>query len=139
MADTKPAVYESFTDIETLRYASHLIRSRANLAAGSPWKAAPVWSPDSTSTSGIYSHAHPTGTVASEVAASARVRPGCGGIRNPHNAVHIASFADPAVALAVADLLDRTVDNAEERGIDGGVDEPHVLAIARAYLAGEPR
>lgn len=128
------------TDLAALKHATYLIRLRAEAATKSPWKAAPVWSPDATATSAVYSHAHPTGTVQSEVVAAGRVRPGYGGIRRASNAVHIASFADPAVALAVADLLDSVIEDAVEQvGIDGQGDQPLVLAIVRAYLAGEPR
>jgi hypothetical protein len=75
------------------------------LAAGGPWTCSPVWSPDSGSTSGVYSNAHPTGTVASEVVASGRVQRGYGGIRNPHNAVWITLMQSDGGDL-LADLLD---------------------------------
>ncbi|MFC6017765.1 hypothetical protein ACFP2T_16310 [Plantactinospora solaniradicis] len=145
---------ETPSDLDTLRRAANLIRSRANRASGSPWKASPVWSPDSAATSAVYSHAYPTGTAGSEVVASARRqtgKSGYGGIRNPHNAVHIAAFADPAVAFAVADLLDQAIDiwnkpislpavsPTDVDAVDFAGLTRSALSIARAYLVGEPR
>lgn len=93
------------TPAEELRAAADALRLQAKLATDGPWTCSPVWSPDGTATSGVYSRAHRTGTVASEVVASGRVRLGSGGIRNPHNAVWI-TLMQPAVAEPLAVLLD---------------------------------
>jgi hypothetical protein len=75
------------TPAEELRAAAAKVRHLGAVATAGPWTCSPVWSPDSPSTSGVYSRAHPTGTIESEVVASGRVKRGYGGIRNPHNAV----------------------------------------------------
>lgn len=90
--------------------AAHLLEDRANVATVGPWNASPVYSPDASATSGVYSHAHPTGSVASEVVASGRIKPGYGGIRQPHNAVFIAAL-DPDVAKAIVASWEHQADD----------------------------
>lgn len=90
--------------------AARLLEDRANVATGGPWNASPVFSPDATATSGVYSFAHPSGSVESEVVASGRIKPGYGGIRQPHNAVFIAAL-DPDVAKAIAAAWEHLADD----------------------------
>lgn len=90
--------------------AAELLRARAGRAAAGPWTASPVYSPDASATSGVYSLAHASGSVASEVVASGRIKRGYGGIRNPHNAVFIAAL-DPEVALLLADSWGHQADD----------------------------
>jgi len=97
MTDHNPA--------ETLTNAAKLLRERAAVATAGPWVASTVRSPRATVTSGIYSHAHPAGSTASEVAASGRKGRGCGGVTNPDNAAWIA-LMHPGVGLALAELLE---------------------------------
>lgn len=102
------------TPAEEVRTAAEALRLQAKLATDGPWTCSPVWSPDSSNTSGVYSRAHPTGTVASEVVASGRVKRGYGGIRNPHNAVWI-TLMQPAVAEPLAVLLLRLSEDMRQR------------------------
>jgi hypothetical protein len=126
------------TPAEELRYAAQKVRHLGAVATAGPWTCSAVWSPDSKSTSGIYSLAHPTGTVASEVVASGRVKPGYGGIRNPHNAVWI-TLMQPAIAEPLADWLESCAIQA------GKVTDPrnqeiiadqHALKVARQINGG---
>lgn len=129
------------TQSDLILKAARLIRRRALAATASPWHASPVWSPDAVSTSAVYSHAHPTGTVESEVIASGRIRSGYGGTRNPHNVVHIAGM-QPSVVLLIADWLESCGNALAATSDDffAGCDEPDAvetaLGIAQAYLAG---
>lgn len=101
---------------DVLRQAAALMRSRAEAATG----VAHHWRVARNSKPGA-------GFVA------------CGGVHiavtdealtgGPSNAEHIASW-HPAVALAVADWLDREADYADVRGIVA----PPALAVATAYL-----
>jgi hypothetical protein len=123
-------------DVE-LRNAAAKLRKHVKHATDSPWHARPVWSPDAVSTSAVYSHAHPTGTVDSEVVASGRIRSGYGGIRNPWNAEYIA-LMQPAVGAALAQLLDVEADVvaariAQDRTEDYAADygTGYLLDIAR--------
>ncbi|MER6942521.1 hypothetical protein ABT294_00735 [Nonomuraea sp. NPDC000554] len=123
------------TVAEELREAARHIRENARGTAAGPWKAAPVWSPDSASTSAVYSHAYPTGTVESEVVASGQKRYRKGGLRNPCNARWIA-LMNPDLAEPLAALLEHMADIAEfaaKRGLRtaaaGQVE--HALAVAR--------
>jgi hypothetical protein len=129
------------THSETILRAAHLMEQRALAATASPWHARPIWSPDTDGTSAIYSHAHPAGSVESEVIASGRIRRGYGGTRNPHDAIHIAGM-QPSFALAVAKFLERSgkeLASTNERY--GTCDEPAAIesayAMAVAYLAEE--
>jgi hypothetical protein len=122
----------------TILRAAALMASRASWATASPWHASPVWSPDATSTSAVYSHAHPGGSVKSEVVASGRIRSGYGGTRNPHDVVHIAGM-QPSVATLIAALLEscgNELAGANERL--SICDEPAAIKsaydIATAYL-----
>lgn len=121
------------TPADDLSAAARLVREKAKHATDGPWTCSPVWSPDATGTSGVYSLAHPTGTVKSEVVASGRIKPGYGGIRNPHNAVWI-TLMQPAVAEHLAASLD---DHAQDHNAyDCTWDEgecPHVR-LARTIL-----
>jgi hypothetical protein len=91
---------------DQLTAAAKLLRERATAATPGPWVPSIVRSPRSTVTSGIYSHAHPAGSAASEIAASGRKGRECGGVTNPDNATYIA-LMHPGVGLALADWLDR--------------------------------
>jgi hypothetical protein len=108
-----------------LRNAVAKLRKHVKHATDGPWVTSSVWSPDAVSTSAVYSHAHPTGTVDSEVVASGRIRSGYGGIRNPWNAEYIA-LMQPAVGAALADWLEDA-----EAGDDEGVVNPYALTVAR--------
>ena len=111
---------------ETLRRAASLMRERAEAATPSPWH---------TTTEGL---THPGwGTeVRSETATVVGDCCGYQGGANLADGEHIASW-HPAVALAVADLLDAQATFMEDGGdfsdIEGGGDA-NALTIARAYL-----
>ena len=96
-----------------LRAAAAELRLKAKYATDGPWTCSPVWSPDSKSTSGVYSLAHPTGTVESEVVASGRIKSGYGGIRNPHNALWL-TYMQPSIAAPLADWMDDCATRWEE-------------------------
>ncbi|MEU9323278.1 hypothetical protein AB0D91_05600 [Streptomyces canus] len=120
-----------------LRDAVAKLRKHLKHATEGPWVTSSVWSPRATSTSAVYSHAHPTGTVESEVVASGRIKSGYGGIREPWNAEYIA-LMQPAVGNALADLLELEADVIEGRIANDGSDEyavdlggDHALTIAR--------
>lgn len=119
--------------------AAKLMKERAEFATASPWHARPVWSTDAVSTSAVYSYAHPTGTVESEVIASGRIRSGYGGSRNPNDVVHIAGM-QPSVALLLAAWLESCGEALAATSVDfiAGCDEPDAvrtaLGIAEAYL-----
>ncbi|MDT0608773.1 hypothetical protein [Streptomyces lancefieldiae] len=95
-----------------LRNAAAKLRKHVKHATDGPWVTSSVWSPRATSTSAVYSHAHPTGTVESEVVASGKIRSGYGGIREPWNAEYIA-LMQPAVGAALADWLEQAAENYE--------------------------
>jgi len=116
------------TPAQELRDAAEKLREAAKHAAESPWTCSLVWSPDSTSTSGVYSRAYPTGTIESEVVASGRVKPGYGGIRNPHNAVWI-TLMQPDRAEPLADLLDSIADGMDELGAVEGSSSKAVHSV----------
>lgn len=113
------------TPAEEICAAVEKLRKHVKHATDGPWVTSSVWSPRATSTSAVYSHAHPTGTVDSEVVASGRIKSGYGGIREPWNAEYIA-LMQPAVGAALAGLLD---DLSE--GDDEGVVNPWALGLAR--------
>ncbi|MFD9603256.1 hypothetical protein [Streptomyces sp. NPDC059970] len=119
-SQTSPA-----TPASEIRAAAAKLRNYVKRATDGPWVASCVWSPDATSTSAVYSHAHPTGTVESEVVASGRIKSGYGGIREPWNAKYIA-LMQPAVGAALAKLLDDLAD-----GDDEGFVNPWALGLAR--------
>lgn len=112
----------------TLTAAATLLRKRAIAATQGPWVPSIVRSPRATVTSGIYSHAHPAGSAASEVAAAGRKGRECGGVANPDNAEYIA-LMHPDVGLALAEWLG---DAAE--GDEHGEHNPYALAVARQIL-----
>lgn len=125
-----------------LRTAAAKLRKHVKHATDGPWVTSTVWSPRATSTSAVYSHAHPTGTVDSEVVASGRIKSGYGGIRNPWNAEYIA-LMQPAVGEALAKLLEVEADVVAARIAEDGTDEyaadsgtDHLLDIAR-FINGE--
>lgn len=115
--DTTPAA--------EIRAAVEKLRKHVKHATDSPWVTSSVWSPRATCTSAVYSHAHPAGSVDSEVVASGRIKSGYGGIRQPWNAEYIA-LMQPSVAASLADLLDDLSD-----GDDEGVVNPWALDLAR--------
>lgn len=128
--------------VTELRDAVAKLRKHVKHATGSPWHTSSVWSPRATSTSAVYSHAHPAGSVDSEVVASGKIRSGYGGIREPWNAEYIA-LMQPAVGKALADLLALEADVIEARAIEDGSDTfavdisgDHALAIARLINGG---
>jgi hypothetical protein len=128
--------------VTELRDAVAKLRKHLKHATDGPWVTSSVWSPRATSTSAVYSHAHPTGTVESEVVASGRIKSGYGGIREPWNAEYIA-LMQPAVGAALADWLDLEADVIEARIIEDGTDEyavaldgDHALTIARLINGG---
>jgi hypothetical protein len=95
--------------------AAKLLETRATAATAGPWNASPVYSRDASATSGVYSFAHPAGSVASEVVASGRVKPGYGGIRRGENAEYIAAI-DPEVALLIANAWGHQADDMGDGG-----------------------
>lgn len=96
-----------------LREAMAKLRKHVKHATDGPWVTSSVWSPRATSTSAVYSHAHPTGTVDSEVVASGRIKSGYGGIREPWNAEYIA-LMQPSVGAALATWLEELTDDYED-------------------------
>ncbi len=129
---------------DELRAAARELEQHVAAAAGAPWVAAPVRSPDATATSGVYSHAYNAGTVESEVVAAGRVRPGYGGIRDAANAEYIA-LVDPAIGAELVHLLrlEATAIRQRRKGDGGGGNSPdghtfHLLTIARRILAKQP-
>lgn len=118
-------------DVE-LRNAAAKLRKHVKHATDSPWVTSPVWSPDAVSTSAVYSHAHPTGTVDSEVVASGKIRSGYGGIRNPWNAEYIA-LMQPAVGAALAQLLDVEADVVAARIAEDGTED-YAADFGTGYL-----
>ena len=115
--DTSPA--------SEIRAAVAKLRKHVKHATDGPWVTSSVWSPRATCTSAVYSHAHPAGSVESEVVASGRIKSGYGGIREPWNAEYIA-LMQPAVGVELADLLEDLAD-----GDDEGVVNPWALGLAR--------
>jgi hypothetical protein len=120
-----------------LRAAVAKLRKHVKHATDSPWHTSSVWSPRATCTSAVYSHAHPAGSVESEVVASGRIRSGYGGIRQPWNAEYIA-LMQPAVGAALANWLELVADIVEARIAQDGTDEyavdlegDNALTIAR--------
>ncbi|MGV9588186.1 hypothetical protein [Streptomyces tendae] len=95
-----------------LRNAAAKLRKHVKHATDGPWVTSSVWSPRATSTSAVYSHAHPAGSVDSEVVASGRIKSGYGGIRQPWNAEYIA-LMQPAVGAALAEWLEQAGENYE--------------------------
>ncbi|WP_328903206.1 hypothetical protein OHR86_27795 [Streptomyces sp. NBC_00441] len=110
---------------EEIRAAAEKLRKHVKHATDGPWVTSSVWSPRATCTSAVYSHAHPAGSVDSEVVASGRIKSGYGGIRQPWNAEYIA-LMQPSVAASLADLLDDLSD-----GDDEGVVNPWALGLAQ--------
>lgn len=123
--------------VTELRTAAAKLRKHLKHATDGPWVTSSVWSPRATSTSAVYSHAHPAGSVDSEVVASGRIRSGYGGIRNPWNAEYIA-LMQPSVGAELAQLLELEADVIEARAMEDGTDlyavdlgGTRLLAIAR--------
>lgn len=108
-------------DVE-LRNAAAKLRKHVKHATDGPWVTSSVWSPRATCTSAVYSHAHPAGSVDSEVVASGRIRSGYGGIREPWNAEYIA-LMQPAVGAALASLLEVEADVVAARIAEDGTDD----------------
>jgi hypothetical protein len=105
-----------------LRNAAAKLRKHVKHATDSPWVTRTVWSPRATATSAVYSHAHPAGSVDSEVVASGKIRPGYGGIRQPWNAEYIA-LMQPAVGALLAKLMDVEADVVEARTAQDGTED----------------
>nr|WTC12470.1 hypothetical protein OHA15_33525 [Streptomyces anthocyanicus] len=125
-----------------LRNAAAKLRKHVKHATAGPWVTSSVWSPRATSTSAVYSHAHPTGTVESEVVASGRIKSGYGGIRQPWNAEYIA-LMQPAVGAALASLLEAEADIVASCVAQASTDEDgvylgtgHLVDIARLINGG---
>jgi hypothetical protein len=128
--------------VTELREAVAKLRKHVKHATDGPWVTSSVWSPRAVSTSAVYSHAHPTGTVESEVVASGKIRSGYGGIREPWNAEYI-TLMQPALGAALADLLELEADVIAARIAQAGSDEyavdlggDHALTIARLINGG---
>lgn len=105
---------------ETLRRAAALMRERAEAATPGPWR---------PYTTGGWGHGnYVTTDDLSGVAMQYAL------VWRPTDAEHIASW-HPAVALAVADLLDNTAGHVEYTGAtEASEDVRDALAVARAYL-----
>lgn len=129
---------EQQTDpVMEIRDAVAKLRKHVKHATDGPWVTSSVWSPRGTATSAVYSHAHPAGSVESEVVASGKIRSGYGGIRQPWNAEYIA-LVQPAVGAALANWLDLEADVIATRVAEDGdvalavdISGDHALAIAR--------
>lgn len=133
---------EQTSPVAELRAAVAKLRKHVKHATEGPWHTSSVWSPRATSTSAVYSHAYPTGTVESEVVASGKIRSGYGGIREPWNAEYIA-LMQPAVGKALADWLNLEADVIAARIVEDGSDVfavdlggDHALIVARAINGG---
>lgn len=127
-----------------LRRAANAMRHRARHATAGPWEAEPVWSGSPAGTSGVSSYAHPAGSMASEVVTASPQRTiRTGGIHHPSDAVYIASW-HPAVARAVAELLDEAAIEHETYDCRHCSDIPShrlpcpALTLAHAYLGTHP-
>jgi hypothetical protein len=96
---------------EIVRRAAKLMQERAHAATKGRWCASPVYSPRSTATSAVYSHAHPAGSGESQVIASARV--GKGGLRRGADAEHIAGLDPDTVDLIAAGWEQQADDMAD--------------------------
>lgn len=131
MISPQPETKKVSLDTE-LRNAAAKLRKHVKHATDSPWVTSSVWSPRATATSAVYSHAHPTGTVESEVVASGRIRSGYGGIREPWNAEYIA-LMQPTVGAALADLLEVEADVVAARIAQDGVED-YALDYGSTYL-----
>jgi hypothetical protein len=131
MIPSQPETQKVSLDTE-LRNAAAKLRKHVKHATDSPWVTSSVWSPRATSTSAVYSHAHPTGTVESEVVASGRIRSGYGGIREPWNAEYIA-LMQPSVGAALAQLLDVEADVVAARIAQDGTED-YALDYGSGYL-----
>ncbi|MEU5496108.1 hypothetical protein [Streptomyces griseofuscus] len=105
-----------------LRNAAAKLRKHLKHATDGPWVTSTVWSPRATCTSAVYSHAHPAGSVDSEVVASGRIRSGYGGIRNPWDAEYIA-LMQPSVGAALAKMLDIEAEVVASRIAEDGTEE----------------
>ena len=128
--------------VTELRDAVAKLRKHVKHATDGPWVTSSVWSPRATCTSAVYSHAHPAGSVESEVVASGRIRSGYGGIREPWNAEYVA-LMQPAVGTALADWLALEADDLAMRITESGADEysldldgDHAVTIARLINGG---
>ena len=141
IVSSAPEVQQT-SPVTELRDAVAKLRKHVKHATESPWHTSSVWSPRATSTSAVYSHAHPAGSVESEVVASGKIRSGYGGIRQPWNAEYIA-LMQPAVGAALADWLHLIADVVEARIVQDGSDEyavdiegDHALIVARLINGG---
>ena len=141
IVSSAPEVQQT-SPVTELRDAVVKLRKHVKHATESPWHTSSVWSPRATSTSAVYSHAHPAGSVESEVVASGKIRSGYGGIRQPWNAEYIA-LMQPAVGAALADWLHLIADVVEARIVQDGSDEyavdiegDHALIVARLINGG---
>jgi hypothetical protein len=121
MISPQPETPKVSLDTE-LRNAAAKLRKHVKHATDSPWVTSSVWSPRATATSAVYSHAHPAGSIDSEVVASGKIRPGYGGIREPWNAEYIA-LMQPAVGAALASLLDVEADVVAARIAQDGIED----------------
>lgn len=129
--------------VAELREAAAKLRRHIKHATESPWVTSSVWFPRATSTSAVYSHAHPAGSIDSEVVAFGKIRPGYGGIREPWNAEYIA-LMQPSVGAVLARLLDLEADVIEARAMEDGSSEyavdlggEHLLEMARLINAAD--
>ncbi|MFJ9740884.1 hypothetical protein [Streptomyces sp. NPDC101166] len=114
MAPSIPSAPEALkaSPVTEMRDAVAKLRKHVKHATDGPWVTSSVWSPRATCTSAVYSHAHPAGSIDSEVVASGRIKSGYGGIRNPWNAEYVA-LMQPAVGAALADWLEQAAVNYE--------------------------
>jgi hypothetical protein len=131
MIPSQPETSKVSLDTE-LRNAAAKLRKHVKHATDSPWVTSSVWSPRATSTSAVYSHAHPAGSIESEVVASGRIRSGYGGIREPWNAEYIA-LMQPSVGAALANLLDVEADVVAARTAQDGTED-YALDYGGGYL-----
>jgi uncharacterized protein YuzB (UPF0349 family) len=111
MTTTTPQIV--LAPVDEIRAAVEKLRKHVKHATDSPWVTSSVWSPRATCTSAVYSHAHPAGSVDSEIVASGRIKSGYGGIREPWNAEYIA-LMQPALGSVLASWLERAAEQADE-------------------------
>lgn len=131
---------------ELLRQAAARIRTRAQAAAPGPWYQPPgdgcqIWYGSSRAEIQRLDDGLANGTVTEVDAEEVYNQTGFlahGDFDRPADAEYVASW-HPGVALAVADLLDRTAGHVEYTGDLISEDVIDALAVARAYLGEEAR
>lgn len=123
---------------EMLREAARLMRERAHRSADSPW----YYREEVATLLGHAPHTYVRHSVYATDADDGRNTPYVVEANNPLDAGHIASW-HPAVALAVADLIECIADQWDEwqpppEVAAQWIQAQRALAVARAYLGEQP-